>query len=63
MTGVRAQARQVVLVQVRLEPESAREIGERLERRPLLPGDARHAQQRGGVAQQGVRIEVHGARG
>ena len=58
-----AQAREVVLVQIDLEPEPGGQIGERLERRPLLPGHARNAQDRRCVAKQGVRVEVHGARG
>jgi hypothetical protein len=34
-----SEPRQVVLVQIRFEPEVGGEIGERLERRPLLTGD------------------------
>jgi hypothetical protein len=40
MARVGAQARQVVLVEVRLEAEAGGQIGERLERRPLPTGDA-----------------------
>jgi hypothetical protein len=40
MARVGAQPRQVVLVEVRLEAEAGRQVGEHLERRPLLAGDA-----------------------
>ena len=40
MVRVGSQPLQVVLVEIRLEPETLGDIGQRLERGPLLPRDA-----------------------
>jgi ABC-type glutathione transport system ATPase component len=54
---VRAQGLQVVLVELGLETGGLRELGEPLERRLLVAGDARDLHERGGVARQRAGIE------
>ena len=51
-----AQRRQVVAVQVRIEPEAGRRPGEQLEHRALVAGDARHPQGGGGVADERLGV-------
>ena len=55
-SGVGAQRGEVVLVQLGVEPERGGQLAEPLERRALVAGDARHLDQRGGVAgERGAR--------
>jgi hypothetical protein len=58
MARQRAQARQVVPVEVGLQTMGSGEIGQRLERRPLLSRDAGNPQERGGVAEEGFVVNA-----
>jgi hypothetical protein len=58
MVRQRAQARQVVPVEVGFQTKGGGEVGQRLERRSLLSGDAGNAQERGGVTEEGVRVNT-----
>jgi hypothetical protein len=52
-----AQRREVVGVQIGLEPQGGRGFGEELEHGPLVAGHARHAQRGGRVAGEGAGVE------